>query len=421
MANLKFKSLNIAEWRQFESVNVSFHDRLTVLTGANASGKTTLLNNILGRHAGFNMPLGSTPRIDKQTGVWSFFTRWKSFVTGSENEQNEKESTIGNLYYSNDTMTLLKVPNEIQGNNPQYHLILPEKQNLGCVFVPSHRSIFFHRNIDSMPMQKKSLKDSYQEFFGSSKQRMQGNQPEPASMIMKRTLLGWAIQGFGNEKIRGDTEQKDFFNGFEEVLRKVLPSSLNFQGIEIRNNEIVFVCNDDADDFIFEQVSGGLAAIIDIVWQIFLFSTKENGNFTALIDEVENHLHPTMQRRILPDLLDAFPHVTFIVSTHSPLVVSSVKDSSVFAFRYNENGKIYSQQIDLVNEAKSANEVLDEVLGVSFSMPIWAEEALQSIVSKYRNIDSEDKLKQMRVELANNGLEKIMPGAINQVYDDSTN
>ncbi|RLB99430.1 MAG: hypothetical protein DRI57_33635, partial [Deltaproteobacteria bacterium] len=65
--------------------------------------------------------------------------------------------------------------------------------------------------------------------------------------------------------------------------------------------------------------------------------------------EVENHLHPTMQRQVLPDLLNAFPDTRFIVSTHSPLVVGSVKDSTIYALVYNEGrqgqpSEFYSSQ-----------------------------------------------------------------------------
>jgi len=419
---MKFKSLSISEWRQFKSVNIQFHERLTILTGSNAAGKTTILSNLLGRHGGWNIPLGSTPRKNRTTGKWGFYTRWNSWKNYLLifDEKTKKESSIGDLHYSNGEHTPLNVPDVVEGNNPQYHISIPKQQPVSCLFVPSHRSILSHRNIDSMPMHKKSMKDTYQEYLGSTKQRLLGSQPEPTSMMMKRTLMGWAMQGYKNAKVVGDEEQVEFFEGFEEVLKKVLPGSLNFQGLEIRSNEIVFSCNGDADDFIFEQASGGIGAILDIVWQIYLYSTKENGEFTAIVDEVENHLHPIMQRRILPDLINAFPHVTFIVSTHSPLVISSVKDSNVFALRYNDEGKIISQQIDLVNEARTANEVLDEVLGVSFSMPIWAEEALERILTKYKKIENKDMLRQMRTELSENGLEKIMPDAITDIYNDKT-
>ena len=39
-----FKRLKISDWRQFSNVDISFHPHLTVLTGANGAGKTTILN-----------------------------------------------------------------------------------------------------------------------------------------------------------------------------------------------------------------------------------------------------------------------------------------------------------------------------------------------------------------------------------------
>ncbi|MFO0589206.1 MAG: AAA family ATPase [Polyangiaceae bacterium] len=49
----------------------------------------------------------------------------------------------------------------------------------------------------------------------------------------------------------------------------------------------------------------------------------------VLIDEVELHLHPGMQRLILPRLQDVFPCAQFIVTTHSPQVLSSLRAESV--------------------------------------------------------------------------------------------
>jgi len=144
-----------------------------------------------------------------------------------------------------------------------------------------------------------------------------------------------------------------------------------------------------------------------------MFASKDNPDFTVIIDEVENHLHPIMQRRILPDLLRAFPAARFVVSTHSPLVVGSVKDSSVYALTYNLEGKIQSRKLDFLHEAKSASEILDEVLGVSFTMPIWVEEELTRIIEKYSQTGlSKDDFSNLRSELAEFGLEKMVPLAI---------
>ncbi len=55
----------------------------------------------------------------------------------------------------------------------------------------------------------------------------------------------------------------------------------------------------------------------------------------VLIDEVDLHLHPTWQKRILKDLLDIFPRVQFIVSTHAPEVINSVRSDSVVILKDN--------------------------------------------------------------------------------------
>ncbi|MEK0337954.1 MAG: hypothetical protein QQN41_11030, partial [Nitrosopumilus sp.] len=58
-------------------------------------------------------------------------------------------------------------------------------------------------------------------------------------------------------------------------------------------------------------------------------------------------------------------------------------------------------------------EILDEVLGVSFTMPIWVEDKLNIIVEKYsKESMTKDKFSKMRDELKEMGLEKIMPEAI---------
>lgn len=182
--------------------------------------------------------------------------------------------------------------------------------------------------------------------------------------------------------------------------------------------EIVFVCNEGKDEFLLETASGGISSLIDIAWQIFMYSTKENGEFTVLIDEVENHLHPTMQRTVLQDLLNAFPKARFIVSTHSPLVVGSVNDSHIYALSYNSSQKIESQKLDLKNEVKTATEILDEVLGVSFTMPVWVEHKLNEILDEYKNRTIEaNEFTQIRDKLSAIGLERMMPYAIQNIVE----
>lgn len=192
----------------------------------------------------------------------------------------------------------------------------------------------------------------------------------------------------------------------------VLPKELGFRKFFIRNFEVVLQC--ESGDFVIDAASGGVSALIDMAWQVYMRSTFDKGQeITVLIDEVENHLHPTMQRRILSDFVRAFPNVTFIVSTHSPLIVASVRESNVYALRHNKEKKVISQKLDFVNEAKTASEILDEVLGVSFTMPVWAEDELKNIVDKYsqQNVDRE-MIKNMKNDLSEIGLSRLIPEAV---------
>lgn len=49
----------------------------------------------------------------------------------------------------------------------------------------------------------------------------------------------------------------------------------------------------------------------------------------VLIDELDMHLHPTWQWRVIPALKKTFPKVQFVATTHSPLIISSVDDDDV--------------------------------------------------------------------------------------------
>lgn len=405
-----FKNLEINHWQQFEKIDISFDNRLVIITGANGSGKTTLLN-ILAKHSGWTTNSLATPKQDLKTKAIKYFTRWWK----KDNKSNE--NIIGNIQYSNHTKSTLVIPNN---NATQYQVNMQSQQSVKCFFIPSHRSIFKYQKVTSIPTQKKTKQSAFNEVFNSTKQRFQAGSHynDNNSYLMKNTLVSWAIQGYGNQAMLPDQELINNYEGFKEVLKKVLPKTLGFENFEIRDMEIVFICNNGEDEFLLETASGGISALIDIAWQVYMYVANKDEEFTVIIDEVENHLHPTMQRNILPSLLNAFPNAKFIVSTHSPLIVGSVKESTTYALKYNQNKKIESYKLDFEEQIKTASEILDEVLGVSFTMPIWVENKIEEIIKKYiqKNM-TEDDFSNLRQELKNIGLEKLMPFAITNIVD----
>lgn len=406
---MNFQKLTIQNWQQFQNIEIDFHDRLTILTGANASGKTTILN-LLGRHCGWNSKSLATPKQDIKTKVW----KW---LTGLFQEDEGPKDTIGELHYASNQKALLKVPKE--QNNAQYDIQIEGQQGVKCFLIPSHRSVFRYQQVTQIPTANTiDKKQAFNKVWTSNKNRYGGGQDTPSSFHIKEALICWSIFGQGNKDMEPNETLLEYYNGFQEVLKKVLPKSLGFEKFVIRNSEVVLICK--SGNFVIDASSGGISALIDLAWQIYFYATEEDPNFTVLIDEVENHLHPTMQRQILPDFLAAFPNTRFIVSTHNPLIVGSVKESNVYALRYNEENKIISEKLDFVNKAKTAAEILDEVLGVAFTMPIWVEDKLNEIVAKYsKESITKEKFTQMRNELKEVGLEKIMPEAVYSLIENS--
>jgi predicted ATP-binding protein involved in virulence len=406
---MRFKSIKINQWKQFQDVNLDFHEQLTVLTGANGSGKTTLLN-LLARNFGWEFSELATPAPEKSNGFIRFFTRL------FKNDEQINDNKIGSITYDNNTVAELSIPN---ANTAMYKIEIRNRQQVKGINILSHRNVFKYQPVPTIATQKRDRKNAYQLVEQNTKTNtFQTGYYEHKSInfLIKETLLNWALGGSGNEFIQPDNELRECFIGFQNVLKIIMPKNIGFKEISIRNYEIVLIT--ESGDFMLDAVSGGIASLIDLAWQIYNFSETKDERIVVLIDEVENHLHATMQRSILPDFIEAFPNVQFIISTHSPLIVASVKESNVYAFRYNSENRVLSEKLDLVNKARTATEILNEVLGVPFTMPIWAEKALVEVIEKYKNIPiSENNIDKMREEFIALGLESLMPLAIKGVFE----
>ena len=163
-------------------------------------------------------------------------------------------------------------------------------------------------------------------------------------------------------------------------------------------------------------------ALIELAWQIYIFSLHTKA-FVVTIDEPENHLHPSMQRRLMGNLIKAFPRVQFIVATHSPFIVSAVRESRIYVLKHethknridddipeNQTRFISSVWLDSVSRAGTAGQILRDVLGLSTTYPEWVSDDIDRIVKKYQGRPfNEELLQDLRKELANNGLSDLYP------------
>jgi len=403
-----FTGFKLEEWQQFRQVDLEFHPRLTVLTGANGSGKTTILN-LLARHADWQVPALSVPRRFGRTGRVEYFMRY--FLGRDRSNEND----IGSITYASGQSAQLSVPPEAKAN---YQIQIRGQQTVPCFFVPSHRAVYRYEPLEQIPVARQTKRDAFTRVWNSTKTRyFGGGREKSASFHMKEILVSWSIFGRGNSDMVADAELIELYEGFQETLRLLLPPTLGFRRLSIRKLEVVLEC--DSGDFMIDGASGGLSTLIDLAWQIYMFATTEDEvGFTLLIDEVENHLHPTMQRGILSDLLAAFPDTRFIVSTHSPLIVNSVRDCAVYALRYNAEKRIVSERLDFENRATTAPQVLDEVLGVSTTIPIWADQELESLLQQLAGQTLNEQLfAEFREALNEIGLQHYVPQALGRLLD----
>ena len=154
----------------------------------------------------------------------------------------------------------------------------------------------------------------------------------------------------------------------ESILRVVGEQGCNlFKKILIRINakEVVFVAIDGREiptDYLSEGQKRIVAMAIDLAFRSYLLNYSLYGeetcakiSGTVLIDEVDMHLHPSLQAKILPALRRAYPNVQFIASSHAPMVMSGIKsdeENAVYRLSYDEGagyqaGEVYTYGLDL--------------------------------------------------------------------------
>jgi predicted ATPase len=416
-----FQRLQLDEWRQFRSIDIHFHPRLTVLTGANGAGKTTLLNFLI-RHFGWQTELVSTPFATDSEGIFYSSDVWETLDHRDTPQDVDRlivrsgeRSTvrIGHITYSNGLdgdRHEITVP--YNSNNSTYNIQIDNQRRIEGIHIPSHRQISSYQQVQSIPTKPRRQNDVYSGYSVIVRNRYFGHQVQYSpSYYMKETLIGLAMFGYGNRVSAADSESVRLFEEFQSILSRMLPPSLGFKRIGIQMPEVVL--ETDSGTFSIDAVSGGMSAIIDIAWQIFMFRPKKDESFVVTFDEPENHLHPELQRRILSDLIVAFPSVQFIVATHSPFIVGSVSDSNVYVLNYDENRCVCSTLLDTINKAGSANEILRDVLGLEYTIPIWVETKLEELLTEFESSDfTTETIKSLRSRMEALGFSRYVPETI---------
>lgn len=97
--------------------------------------------------------------------------------------------------------------------------------------------------------------------------------------------------------------------------------------------------------------------------------------FVLLLDEVEVHLHPAWQRRVLPMVERLFPNAQIIASTHSPFVIGSASDAWIHPFRLEGDHAVVDPPVPSA-KGTSVAAILDQLMGVHEEFDVDSEEKL---------------------------------------------
>ena len=117
----------------------------------------------------------------------------------------------------------------------------------------------------------------------------------------------------------------------------------------------------------------------------------------VLIDELEMHLHPEWQSKIVSVLRDTFPATQFIVTTHSPHIIQNAEPNQIIALGTDSNGYTYVRELPS-NVFGYTGWTLDEVLKDVMGMEDTRSQKLQSMLAAFdQAIDEENKIEAERI------------------------
>lgn len=292
-----------------------------IITGKNGSGKTILLNAI----ADFlNIIKG-----EKSMSFLSYkkdLSYWQGIIN-SQNDQQRMRAKRNVVYYEG---LIDKLLGKVDVNIDNIGNIIEKynEDNFLIVFYQASRMV-------SMLEPKNPTKPQY---------KKQGGVKETATAQFLNFLSDLKIQEAlaRNEKQIKDAERIElWFDGFESLLRRLYQdTSLK---LEFNYKDYSFKICTEGKKFKFTELSDGFSAVLDIVADLILKMQGEDtlsGDYQkegiVLIDEIETHLHLELQKNIMPFLTQIFPNVQFIVTTHSPFVLSSMPNAIAYDLEHQQ-------------------------------------------------------------------------------------
>lgn len=355
---MKIKTINIEGVGGIKSLQLEFNDSMNLICGPNGIGKTTVLESIAHLFS-----YGKTNILKRNVN--------SKISKISANIDNNGKVITKEIQF--DTF----VP-EVQTNITQGFNDLTS----GVISLKTTRT-FQYQSLQSVS------KDTQKENHILWQDAINGiNLLDIKNWFVNRYLYSAHPRALTAEQLNNYELAKSCFSFLDE--------NFTFSKVDASSNEIMV--NTPSGEIYYEYLSSGFKSIISILFGIikeieFRFQDPKinaaDFNGIILIDEVELHLHPEWQEKVINVLVKAFPLAQFFATTHSPHVIQTGKPNQIIALGI-ENENVVQRQLPETSfgfQGWTIEEVLTDVMGMSNLRTAIFEKLIYSF---QQAIDKED-------------------------------
>jgi predicted ATP-binding protein involved in virulence len=195
-----------------------------------------------------------------------------------------------------------------------------------------------------------------------------------------------ALEDLENEERRDDPGYRN--RQLEAVRQAIYLLLPGFSNLRVRRSPLRMSVTKQGQELIVNQLSDGekglLAMVGDLARRLAIANPglpdPLQGSGVVLIDEIELHLHPKWQREIIPALTRTFPNCQFIVTTHSPQVISQVKPEGIYILERTDEGIVAMRPES--SYGRDSNRILEDLMDV----PERPQEIKESLLELFRLI-----------------------------------
>lgn len=187
-----------------------------------------------------------------------------------------------------------------------------------------------------------------------------------------RTFFEWYREQEANEVIEAREQDNLKYNDpLLKCVRYAIESMIgNVSNLRIKRNPVRMVVDKSGKEIRVDLLSDGekctLAMFGDLARRLALanpsLANPLEGKGIVLIDEIELHMHPQWQRKVLNVLRKTFPNIQFIITTHSPQILGEADDNyNIFVLSETENGRCEVKSIKRM-DGYDSNMILEKYM-----------------------------------------------------------